>query len=309
MGKTANPPQRPEAVAFDVWGCRGSRNFSPPRSSIANLTSCYSLLRGRDLMVFDAGRGLSALGHALRAQPRFAAVRRVHVLVTHAHMDHWEGLKDVEWFWRRGNALEVAIYGSREALDTLRRGFEPPSYVPLELLAQGTLRRLRFVTLEAGQRRALGGWTLRTFKLYHYSGNDDDKRLLDALGYRLSRPGGPSVAYISDHEPGAHTVALEAELTRGAHLALYDAHFPDVRSHMHGHGSQEHAAGVARARPGTLVLAGHHGPLFTDAELRGSHRRFGRGLRNFELAVEGRTYVWDAAQAGFTRGRRPLSRR
>jgi len=68
------------AVQFDVWGCRGSRNFVPSRSKIANLTACYSVLVGRDLFVLDAGRGLAALGHALRTQKRFHEVSRVVLL-------------------------------------------------------------------------------------------------------------------------------------------------------------------------------------------------------------------------------------
>ena len=138
-------------IAFDVWGCRGSRNLAPTRSKIGNRTSCYSLCLEREVLVFDAGRGLAALGYAMRHEARFARTARVHVLVTHAHMDHWEGLKDVEWFWRRDNGLEVYLYGTEEALQTIARGFEPPAYVPLELLAQGTVKSITRVPLDSGR--------------------------------------------------------------------------------------------------------------------------------------------------------------
>src|SRR6266496_1744292 len=89
-------PGRSEATEFEVWGCRGSRSFLPFRSSIGNNTSCYSLLHGPDLVVLDAGRGLAALGWAMARRAALRRVQRVHVLVTHAHLDHWEGLKDAE---------------------------------------------------------------------------------------------------------------------------------------------------------------------------------------------------------------------
>jgi phosphoribosyl 1,2-cyclic phosphodiesterase len=292
----ANARTQRGRIAFHVWGCRGSRNFAPALSRIGNHTSCYSLQVGADVLVFDAGRGLAALGYAMRHDARLAVVRRAHVFVTHAHMDHWEGLKDVEWFWRRGNGLQVSLYGTAEALDTIERGFAPPAYVPLELLALGTVRSVTRVALEAGSRLRLAGGELRTFALNHYSGSAATRRELDTLGYRFALPGGPVVAYVSDHEPTPATWDTERALVGGAHLAVYDAHFPDVQSQMHGHGSQEHAAVVARAYPGTLLLAGHHGPLFADAALRASFRRFGRGLRNYQLAVVGAAYTWRAGR-------------
>jgi ribonuclease BN (tRNA processing enzyme) len=226
----------------------------------------------------------------------------VHVLITHAHLDHWEGLKDVDWFWRRDNGLAVTLYGTRQALQAIESGFAHPSYVPLQILARGTVSSLRLRVVKTRERRALGGLTLESFPLHHYSGgNGARKRYLDTAGYRLSAAGGPRVAYISDHEPNARTRSTEEEILQGSQLAVYDAHFQDIADHMYGHGSQEYAAQVARAHPGTLVLAGHIGPMYSDEEVFASYGRHAQGVRNFRLALEGSRFRWDASRGAFDR--------
>jgi phosphoribosyl 1,2-cyclic phosphodiesterase len=297
------------APEFDVWGCRGSHNIVPAHSRVGNGTSCYSLLVGEELYVLDAGRGLLVLGHTMPEDRRFAAVKRVHILVTHAHLDHWEGLKDVDWFWRRANGLHVTLWGTAQALRAIQRGFAHPSYVPLEVLARGTVASLKLKVLKTRERRRVGPLILETFPLHHYSGgNGARKRTLDTAGYRLSGVGGPRLAYLSDHEPTPRTRALEDEMLQGSHLALYDAHFKDVKDQMFGHGSQEHAARMAKAHPGTLVLAGHIGPMFSDEEVFATYGRHAQGVPNFRLALEGGRFRWNKSRGTFEKisGGEPL---
>jgi len=288
-----SPRRRGGPTEFAVWGCRGSRSLLPPRSAIGNHTSCYSLRHGRDLIVLDAGRGLAALASAMGVGGGRGRVRRVLVLVGHAHLDHWEGLKDAEWFWRKGNRLEVRILGPAEAIRVIRGAFRHPSYVSLELLSVGTARHVGWGVIAPGRTRTLDGWRIRATPLRHYSGDERRRFWLEALGFQVTAPDGATVAYISDHEPTRQTRRGERALLESAHLAVYDTHFPDLRHHKHGHGSQEHAAAMARAHPGVLVLAGHHGPTLSDAQILAAYRRHRRGAPNFALAVEGATYRWD----------------
>ncbi|HVQ30178.1 MAG TPA: MBL fold metallo-hydrolase [Vicinamibacteria bacterium] len=299
MRASARSPVRP--TEFDVWGCRGSRSLVPHCSDIGNYTSCYSVLHDEDLFVLDAGRGLAALARALFEKARFARVRRVHILLSHAHMDHWEGIKDAEWFWERSNRVEVEILGTAEALGAVRTGYSHPLYVALELLAKRTVKGLKWRMLRAGDRKRIAGFSVRTGPLFHYSGEGRSYRVLDAIGFRLTTPDGASIAYLCDHEPRPGTAAAERALVEGVQLAVYDAHFPNVRDHMHGHGSQEHAARMARDYPGALVLAGHHGPAFSDRQIKVAYRRHRKGTPNFELAVEGDTYRFDRRRGSFVK--------
>ncbi|HJS75707.1 MAG TPA: MBL fold metallo-hydrolase, partial [Vicinamibacteria bacterium] len=284
---------RSSPVEFEIWGARGSRSLSPPISSIANYTSCYSVRAGADLFVLDGGRGLGVLSRSLSAETRFRGIERVHLLLSHSHMDHWEGLKDAEWFWTNGNGLELFILGAEEALETVRRGYGHPAYVPLEVLASQTLRRLSFSTLQVDETRRIRRWKLETFALNHYSGGGRSKNRLETLGYRLRSPQGFVIAYLCDHEPSPATEHDENRMLEGAHLALIDAHFADRVQHAYGHGSQEHAASLAKRHPRTLVLAAHHGPTHDDRDIRSAHARHGKDLANYAVAAEGMRLTWN----------------
>ena len=72
------------------WGTRGSLAVPGPETErFGGNTSCVEV-RGRDgtLLVLDAGTRIRRLGAALGGH----APRRVHVLLTHLHMDHIQGL-------------------------------------------------------------------------------------------------------------------------------------------------------------------------------------------------------------------------
>lgn len=277
-------------ILLQVWGCRGGRNTC--HSRIGNSTSCYSLAVGADLFIFDAGRGICTLGAALATDERLRSIERLHVLITHAHMDHWEGLKDAEWMWRRDNGLELTVLAPKEALDTIRGGHQPPAFVALDVLALGTVRRLSFVELAAGGSVELGGAKLEPVALHHYSGVDPNRRYLDTLGYRLAISGGPTVAYLSDHEPTAATRAMEDAVVASSQLVIVDANHGDVAEHTFGHGSIEYAANLARRHPATRVLAGHHGPMRSDQQIEDGFRRHAAGCENVALAIEGSAEVW-----------------
>lgn len=301
MTRQAQPSGAP--TEFEVWGCRGSRSFLPFRSRIGNNTSCYSLLHGADLVVLDAGRGLAPLGWAMSRRPAMRKVERVHVLVSHAHLDHWEGLKDAEWFWRK-LPLDVRILGSAQTVRAIQTAYGHPLYVNLELLAAGRLRSVQYEILEAGDTRALNGWGIETAPLHHYSGDDHDRQWLDTMGFRVTAPDGATLGYLCDHEPHPDSRDVEERLLRGSHLAVYDTHFANIEQQAHGHGSQEHASKVAREHPRLTVLAGHHGPTLSDRDIRAAHRRHRKGAPNFRLAVEGVTWRFDARRSVFVEGPR-----
>src|SRR5450432_64773 len=73
-----------------VWGCRGS--LAAPGADTVRYggnTSCVEVtLEQGPMIVLDAGTGIRALGASIDP----ATVGEVHIMLTHLHMDHLQGL-------------------------------------------------------------------------------------------------------------------------------------------------------------------------------------------------------------------------
>ncbi len=282
---------------FQIWGARGSRNTVG--SSIGNHTSCYSLAVGEHLFVFDAGSGLLPLSAALTTDSRLQAVRHIHIFVSHAHWDHWEGIKDADWMWRKGSGLSLTITAPKQAIDTMRACCSPPSFVDLNVLAMGCLDRLSFEEIELGAKLDLPGVAVDTLLLNHYSGLGDSRCDLPTFGYRLRVHDGPTLLYLCDHEPTPDTRAMEDDALSTADLAILDASYGDVSEHAFGHGSMESSAMLARRFPSVHVFAGHHGPMRSDADIQEAAQCHASDIPRFTIAVEGMAKDWDQRAASF----------
>lgn len=295
-------PSSPDApIYFDIWGCRGSRSLIPPRSKIGNNTSCYSLHQGKHLIVVDAGRGLGALSHAVGSQSRFANVSEVNILISHAHMDHWEGLKDAEWFWVPFRSLKIRVFAGAATLQAIGRAHEHPSYVALEQLGNASGNTIEYVTIRPNEQLKVGDWSVRTFPLNHFSGNGESRLLVETIGYNIAMTGGPAIAYLSDHMPCEEALENETRGLDGAHMALFDAHYAEIQEQNFGHGSQEYASSVARKHPDMLIFAGHHGAGLTDGKIMDAFMKFGNDLPNYKLAIENETYRWNRGRKTFVK--------
>ena len=99
-----------------VWGCRGSL-ATPGRETVryGGNTSCLEVvLDDGTILVLDAGTGARALG--LELEPNGAPI---HLLLTHLHLDHLEGLGFFTPIWQAQN--EVHIWGPASPVRNLAR--------------------------------------------------------------------------------------------------------------------------------------------------------------------------------------------
>ena len=250
------------ALLARVWGCRGSVP-TPGEATVryGGNTSCVEVRNGSDVvLILDAGTGIRRLGDELDAGTQ------VHVLLTHLHLDHLEGLRFFAPLWQEGR--EIHIWGPPSPVHSLEerisRAFSPPLF-PVDLAdipATISFHDVPDDTWELGEVRLLA------LPVSHPG---------STVGFRLDVADG-SLAFIPDHEPvlGVDLADLEPDwvsghaLAAGVDVLLHDSQFTEDEYPERvgwGHSSVAHAVGFARkADVGRLVLF-HHDPDRSDAEV------------------------------------------
>ena len=229
------------SLRLKIWGCRGSVP-TPGEATVrfGGNTPCVEV-RTDDggLLILDAGTGLRQLGARLERDGP------VHVLLTHLHLDHVEGLRFFAPFWHAGS--ELHIWGPPSPLHTLEerivRAFSPPLF-PIELADTPATVTFHDVPHET--------WEIEGVQVDAQSVSHPGP----TLGYRLSM-NGSTLAYIPDHEPvlGVELADLEPEWISGHEIAadvdllFHDCQFsePEYPSRVGwGHSSVAHAVEFAR---------------------------------------------------------------
>jgi ribonuclease BN (tRNA processing enzyme) len=217
-------------------------------------------------VILDAGTGIKRLGSTLDVRGE------IHVLLTHLHLDHVEGLRFFEPLWRED--VEVHIWGPPSPIHSLRerisRAFSPPLF-PVDL---GDIpATVVFHDLPAEP------WEIEGIRILAQAVSHPGS----TVGYRLELDG-RTLAFIPDHEPvvGVELDSLEAEwisghaLAFGADVLVHDCQFSESEYPSRvgwGHSSVAHAVGFARrAQVGRLVLF-HHDPDRSDDDVDGLVRR------------------------------------
>lgn len=274
------------SLRIRFWGVRGSR----PTPGAATLriggnSSCVEVEAGGHTLVFDAGSGLIDLGQDLL---RRRGKKTLHVLLSHTHHDHIEGLRFCEPFYRKD--WDCRLYGpphGRQTLERILRGAMEPRYFPVSL--DELAARLTVSDVAHGERLRFPGSPSVSVDAFHSRAHPKHGVVL----YRVTRLG-KSVVYATDVEApkGGHDDVVG--FARGADVLIHDAQYTDDEysgGHLNkagwGHSTVRMAAEVAReARVGRLVLF-HHDPAHDDRFVRRMEREARRSFPNSITAHEG----------------------
>lgn len=271
-GSSSPRPSSRPSVRF--WGVRGSIP-TPDRGcvGVGGNTSCVEVRAGGASLVLDAGTGARALGVAMTAE---AAGRPIetHVLLTHFHWDHLQGLPFFAPLYARGSRVHFRAVADAERLRDLLKGTMSPPYFPVLFDTAGA--ETTTDSLADGEPVEIGPFTVRPFPLNHPQG---------ASGYRIEA-GGASLVYAPDYEHGhADLDRVLREAARGADLLISDAQFtPDEYALRQGwgHTTYEEAARVAREADVGRLLLFHHDPAHDDDAMA----RIGDAARDLFAATD-----------------------
>ena len=261
------PSRDPAAPPFHLrfWGVRGSiPTPSPGFLGIGGNTPCMQVVCSDDasgesgeLLIFDAGTGIRALGAEIAARSQAPAA--IHIFFTHFHWDHVQGLPYFPPLFSRATHLVFHSAHPPERLRAVLAAQMETPYFPVlfdQVGATMEFRQIGAVPLRFGLV------TVEAFKLHHPQGS---------VGYRIVHPRKTAV-YATDHEHGdAASDEGLISMSQGADVLVYDAQYTAAEyesRHGWGHSTWQEGIRIAKQAGAKRLVLFHHDPDRDDEAVR-----------------------------------------
>ncbi len=265
-----------------IWGVRGSIPVPGPSTlRYGGNTPCVQVEVSRQsgavptYLIFDAGSGIRLLGNQMMKDLPPGSPAEIHLLLTHVHWDHIQGLPFFKPLYRAGSV--IYLYGpDYPSLEKFVQYQMYPNYFPISMDHSDVKAEIKFCPLEETPLR-VGNAIVRHRTVNHVSEGT-------TLGYRVESPEGAFV-YIPDAEPvdypppGSTRPLMNenrkgerelVEFIRGADFMLFDSTYTNAeyeRCRGWGHSPVDYSVEVA-ARGGVRRLGlYHYDPMREDDEM------------------------------------------
>jgi phosphoribosyl 1,2-cyclic phosphodiesterase len=248
---------------LSFWGVRGSTpTVDPATWRYGGNTPCLELTAPDGTQfILDCGTGLRVLGSRWTTPNGGAKTPGTHILVTHYHWDHIQGIPFFSPLYAENNEFHFYSFRSKFlGRDSLKQVFETQMalpYFPVDMSAMSAKRK--FKEVDGGESFTVGENKITARWLNHPQG---------CLGFRIETPAG-SVAYATDNEPGdAKLDESLRELAAGADIFINDAQLTpeqlETTRKGWGHSSWLEGARVAQQAGAKTLVLFHHDPDSTD---------------------------------------------
>src|SRR6202158_995617 len=270
---------------LSFWGVRGSTpTVDPATWRYGGNTRCLELIAPDGTQfILDCGTGLRMLGSRWAA-PSGGKGPETHILLTHYHWDHIQGIPFFSPLYVQNNEFHFYSFRSKYlGRDSLKQVFEAQMalpYFPVDLSAMNAKRK--FKEVDGGDSFTIRESKITARWLNHPQG---------CLGFRIETSAG-TVAYATDNEPGDPKLEENLrELAAGADIFINDAQFTpeQLATTRKGWGPHSWLGGTqiaAEVGVKNLVLF-HHDPDSTDKAVDNILREARGKFSNVWAAAEG----------------------
>jgi phosphoribosyl 1,2-cyclic phosphodiesterase len=271
-------------MQITFWGVRGS--YPVPGAATVRYggqTSCVEVRSAAgDCVIVDAGTGMRQLGNKL-VREGGGAPGLYHVLLSHVHWDHIQGLPFFSPAYIPGTRISVyALLTAANELDQVIGGITRHEFFPMPL--EAVPAQFDFHQVEPGVDFVIGAFHVTPIALNHPFGS---------VGYRIDGDGS-SVAYVADTAPfdqvlhkqhflsGPEPLSEDDKLAlasmrealiarlRGVDTVIYDTHFlPEeyARFPHYGHSTPDQALEICQEAGCKRLVLYHHAPAHTDEQM------------------------------------------
>ena len=230
-------------------------------------TSCVQMTSAKGTMlVIDCGTGGHELGAHLAKQGKPI---RGHMLISHTHWDHIQGIPFFAPFFVPGNKWDLyAPQGFGDSLRDALAGQMEFTYFPVT--PDAFAADIKYNSLSEGSFR-IDDVTIRTRFLNHPA---------LTLAYRIECDG-VAIVYACDHEPHSRALAsaegpitgqdrLHADFLAGADLVIHDAQYTAEEYEPKigwGHSTHEYVVKICDSVGVKRLALSHHDPMRSDDAL------------------------------------------
>jgi phosphoribosyl 1,2-cyclic phosphodiesterase len=278
---------------LSFWGVRGSTpTVDPATWRYGGNTPCLELTAPDGTQfILDCGTGLRVLGSRWTAPPAGDPASDVrnpetHILVTHYHWDHIQGVPFFAPLYSENNAFHFYSFRSEHlGRESLKQVFETQMampYFPVNMSAMTAKKK--FMEVSGGDSFIIGENKITARHINHPQG---------CMGFRIETPGG-TVVYATDNEPGNSELDEELrKLADGADIFINDAQYtPEQLATSRkgwGHSSWREGVKIAREAGAKTLVLFHHDPDSTDRMVDGLLRQAREEFDSVFAASEGMT--------------------
>lgn len=303
-------------MEVQFWGTRGSIP-TPGLETVryGGNTTCLEIRHKDDFIIIDAGTGIRALGNKLLRER--GSTSDVHLLITHTHWDHIQGLPFFLPAFIKGKKLRIfGPHNHQSSFDKVLADQMQFSYFPVNFsqlqadISPRTLHELE--SFEIGSIKVTPKYVNHPVPTLAYRMESDGKSITfmtDVEPYRDILYGGvcPSEDEREEFEDVQAAVREQnqqiVDFAKGSDILIMDAQYTK-EEYLNGrvgwgHTSIEDAIDIGIAAGVTQLLLFHHDPDRTDEQLEALvnlHRERLSEMPNCPIefldgAEEGKTFV------------------